>query len=118
MSGIVDVADEPVGLEQIGGPLDALPRQPERSRRLGDGVVPLLDHREDLPAGARLPGRPGQRVPGSRQQTVEAEDPDDQAAEGLARGRSAGGAVVIDQIDRILSVVVGIHDSILSDRVR
>ena len=118
MPGIVDIPDEPVGLEKIGDPLDALPRQPERSRRLGDGVIPVLDHREDLPAGARLPGRPGQRVPGGRQQPVQAEDPDDQAAEGLARRRSADGAVVVDTIDRILSSILGIHDSILSDWVR
>jgi hypothetical protein len=115
MPGIVDVPDEPVGLEQIGDPLDALPRQPEGPRRLGDGVIPLLDHREDLPAGARLPGRPGQRVPGGRQQPIQAEDPDDQAAEGLARRRSADGAVAIDAIDRNLSSDLVIHDSMLSD---
>src|SRR4051794_5422803 len=88
------VGDEPVALELVGDPLDALAREAPRARDLGDAQRRRFDRRKDAPARTRLPGGAGERIAHGLEGALQPEHQHDQPAERLARR----GALLIDSI--------------------
>jgi hypothetical protein len=116
MVGVRHQRDEALSLECVGHPLDALPREAPRARDLRDRHRRALDGGEDTPSRRRLTGRPGERVAGGGEQTVQAEHVDDQLAERFSC-RGPGSACPRVAIASMLSCSYPVrHDSILSSR--
>jgi hypothetical protein len=86
---VVLVGGNPVGLEQVGHALDALPGEVQSACDLGDARRAVFDGRHDLPAGARLPGRSRKGISGRAEQAVELEDSDPKLAQGITSRRSS-----------------------------
>jgi hypothetical protein len=84
VSWIDAVPQESVGLEQVGGSLNALTGQTHSAADVGDGSRSLVQRSKNLPPRARLPCRPRERLAGAQELAVQSKDVEDQVREGLA----------------------------------
>jgi hypothetical protein len=91
---VVLVRDEPVALEQVGHPLDALPREPQAPGDRRDRLRPVGERAEDEPARERLALRLRERLARLREDLAEPDHLDEQPRQGLA----LGGPVHVDSI--------------------
>ena len=103
MARIVGVGHQAVVRQGVRDTLDALSGQPQGARDPSDGRRAVLDAREDLPASRRLPHRTRDGVTLRGQDPVEAEQSDDQPAEGIA-GRAAARRTRRRFVDSMLSL--------------
>src|SRR6266542_1026051 len=85
MSGIGSVLGQPPFGQQVSYALDALPGNAHLAGNTGNGQRPFEHRAEHLPPGCRQPDRPGYRLGGLQEQSVEPE-----RLEHQLRQRSAG----------------------------
>jgi hypothetical protein len=85
VGGIVGVQHQTVGFEQVGCPLNALPRQPHPAADLGDGSPRLVERSEHLPSGAGLTVGTRQRIPSAKEAAIQSKDFENELGKGLAR---------------------------------
>jgi hypothetical protein len=103
MTRVVLVRGDAIGRQEIRDALDALPGEMEAAGDLGDGRGAALDRGHDLPAGARLPGRPSQGVARGTEQPVQLEDADPELAQ-CVTGRRSTALRASFSVDSILSI--------------
>jgi hypothetical protein len=84
VSRIDAIRQESVGLEQIGGSLNALTGQAHSAADVRDRSRSLVQRSKNLPPRARLPCRPRERLAGAQELAVQSKDVEDQVREGLA----------------------------------
>ena len=88
MGGSVRVRHQAVGLEEVGRPLNALPRETHSPGDIGDRSPVLLERSQHLPSGARLADGTRQRISRSQKAAIHLKDFEDQPGKALARRRT------------------------------
>jgi hypothetical protein len=95
--GLVD--GQAVTDQDIGQPLHALAGEVHPAGDLGHRRRLVLDRLQDQPAGQRLAGRPGQRLPGGGEVPDEPDHLHDEIGQGVPGRRAVRGPI----IDNMLS---------------
>jgi hypothetical protein len=85
---IVAVGQQPVGLEEVGRPLHALPREPHPATDISDRSRVVVKCPEHLPPCTGLATRTRQRIAGAQKTTIQSKDFENQLGKDLTRGGS------------------------------